>query len=177
MSASDTAGNEPIRAGVFSSVDEADQVIHRLIDAGIPAGKLTVVCSDELAEHFRDYNRQLPAGSRTFIFSTTGAVVGAAIGGGGAAIGNAWIAQVPIAAAIGIVVAAIVVGGMVGGFIGAMVTRGTEKELANFHAEGLSDGKIVVAVEDPGLERKDLLQRAAAIFDNAGVASQSLPQG
>ena len=73
-------------------------------------------------------------------------------------------------------------GGVVGGLIGAMMTRGFEKELANFYDQAVTEGKIVVAVENrddeaDAEEKWKQLNRAEKIFADAGSEPMPLPEG
>ena len=68
-------------------------------------------------------------------------------------------------------------GGVVGGLVGAMMTRGVEKELANFYNQAVTDGKILVAAEQEDPARHAMLDDADAIFTRHGVHPVELPEG
>jgi hypothetical protein len=64
-----------------------------------------------------------------------------------------------------------------GGLIGAMMTRGAEKELANYYDQAVVRGKILVAAEEADPKRHVRLDRASQIFARHGVHALSLPEG
>ena len=100
-----------------------------------PREQITVVCSDETKErYFSEFEHQHPAGTYTPTATIAGGTIGALLGGltvvasaiatGGLAL---WAAG-PITAWAG---------GVAGGLVGAMMTRGVEKELANFYQQAV----------------------------------------
>src|SRR6185369_13000572 len=60
-------------------------------------------------------------------------------------------------------------GGVAGGLVGAMMTRGVEKELANFYQQAVIEGQILVGAEGHGPDRQSSLATAAKILANAGA--------
>jgi hypothetical protein len=167
--------NATFEAGVFSDVEDATRAVHNLLAAGFTTEHITVVCSDETKErHFREFEHQDPAGTHTTTAAVVGGTIGAAVGGlsviaaavatGGVAL---WAAG-PITAWAG---------GVAGGLVGAMMTRGVEKELANFYQQAVIEGQILVAAEDPGPGRRASLRRAAKILADAGAKPVPLPEG
>ena len=77
---------------------------------------------------------------------------------------------------MGIVAAGAIVGtGVTGSFIGAMLTRGVEKEAADFYDQELRRGQILVVVEDktdhPHFDDADRVLR------EAGAVPFSLREG
>ena len=68
-------------------------------------------------------------------------------------------------------------GGVVGGLVGAMMTRGVEKELANFYNQAVEQGKILVAAEQHELARHSMLDRASEIFIKHDAESLPLEEG
>jgi hypothetical protein len=162
-------------AGVFSNVDDATRAVHDLLGAGFTTEHITVLCSDETKErYFREFEHQDPAGTYTTNAAVVGGTIGAALGGlsviaSAAATGSlALFAAGPITAWAG---------GVAGGLVGAMMTRGVEKELANFYQQAVMDGQILVAAEDHGPHRQESLSRAAKILADAGAIPVSLPEG
>ena len=53
-------------------------------------------------------------------------------------------------------------GGVAGGLVGAMMTRGVEKEMANFYNQEVTAGKILVGAEDHGPQQCRRLASAEA---------------
>jgi hypothetical protein len=168
--------DRPIRAGVFATVAAADRVVERLFEAGYSSEEVSVVCSEEThRQHFGALVHDKPAGTYTPAAAVAGSVIGATVGGLAAIAGVVTTGGVGVLASGGIAAWS---GGVVGGLIGAMMTRGFERELADFYDQAVTEGKIVVAVEVKGTE--GLVQRLAAadrIFREEGAESLALPQG
>src|SRR3954453_2428052 len=167
--------NRPLEVGVFDSVDEARQAGPGLLAAGFTPKQITVVCADETKErYFREFEHQEPAGTFTPGATIAGATIGALLGGltvvasaiatGGLAL---WAAG-PITAWAG---------GVAGGLVGAMMTRGVEKELANFYQQAVLEGQILVAAEAHGAERQTSLATAAKILAEAGAKPLPMREG
>ncbi len=68
-------------------------------------------------------------------------------------------------------------GGVAGGFIGAMVSRGVEKELADYYQQAVIEGRILVAAEDTGPSAQRSLARAAGILAEAGASPLPMREG
>ena len=67
----------PLRFGVFSMVEEADQAVAGLLAAGFTKDQITVICSDETRErHFKQFEHQQPAGEHTPAAIATGGTIG-----------------------------------------------------------------------------------------------------
>jgi hypothetical protein len=162
-------------AGVFSNVDDARRAVQGLLAAGFTRDHITVLCSDETKErYFREFEHQDPAGTHT----TTAAVVGGSIGAapGGLTVIAAAVATGSVALwAAGPITAWF--GGVGGGLVGAMMTRGIEKELANYYQQAVMDGHILVAADDHSVDNRTALARAAQIFADAGALPIELPEG
>jgi hypothetical protein len=167
--------NASLEAGVFSNVEDATRAVHDLLAAGFTKEHITVVCSDDTKErYFREFEHQDPAGTHTTKAVVVGGSIGAALGGltviaaavatGGVAL---WAAG-PITAWAG---------GVAGGLVGAMMTRGVEKELANFYQQAVMDGQILVAAEHHGPDHEATLGLAAKILADAGAKPVPLPEG
>jgi hypothetical protein len=170
-----SVSEEPIRVGVFSSVGAADHAVSKLLGAGFMQDQITVICSDETREqYFRQFEHQQPAGANTPAAAAIGSVVGAAVGG-----------LTTVAAGVANDAAALVAaggagawtGGILGGFLGAMMTRGKEKELANYYDQAVVEGKILVAAEDHGPNAESTLARASQIMVEAGAEPLPLREG
>jgi hypothetical protein len=158
-------------------VPAALRAVAGLLSAGFSREQITVVCSDEKQEReFRAFEHQQPAGSHTPAAMATGGSLGAAIGGvaAGAAVGAAGIATggLPLLIAGG---AGLMTGGVLGSFLGAMMTRGVEKEAANFYDQAVTEGKLLVTVEIH--DNEGALARAEQILADAGALPLPLPEG
>jgi hypothetical protein len=167
--------NATFEAGVFPDIDDARRAVDGLLKAGFSRDHITVLCSDETKErYFREFEHQDPAGTHTPTAAAVGGTIGAALGGltviaSAVATGSMalWAAG-PITAWAG---------GVAGGLVGAMMTRGIEKELANYYQQAVVKGHILVAAEDHSPERQASLARAASILAEAGAMPLELPEG
>ncbi|MBI3840207.1 MAG: hypothetical protein HY288_19980 [Planctomycetia bacterium] len=167
----------PIRVGIFEAVQQADDAVDELRAAGFTKDQVTVICSEATVQrHFEQFEHQDPAGTNTPAAALTGGACGAALGGLAAVAlaGTTSLGGIALLAAGGI---ALWGGGVAGGLIGAMMTRGVEKELANYYDQAVTRGKILVAVEQEDHERQAMLDRAAEIFAKHGVHPLPLPEG
>jgi hypothetical protein len=169
--------DRPVRAGVFNTARAAHGAVQALLSAGFSREQITVVCSDEEQEQeFRAFEHQQPAGTNTPAAVATGGGLGAAIGGvaAGAAAGAAGIATggLPLLIAGG---AGLMTGGVLGSFLGAMMTRGVEKEAADFYDQAVTEGKLLVAIEVH--DNEGALARAERILATAGALPLPLAEG
>jgi hypothetical protein len=156
-----------MRLGVFNSVAAADEAVRRLLAAGFTQQQISVICSNETRQrHFSSFAHQQPAGKNTPLAATVGGAVGAAIAGLAAVTAAAATGGAALFVAGG---AAAWTGAVLGGFLGAMMTRGIERELADYYDQAVTEGKIVVAAEahDPGAQAR--LAEAAEILAQAGA--------
>jgi ABC-type xylose transport system permease subunit len=103
-----------------------------------------------------------------------GSAVGAAILGATTATLGSMI-SLDAAAAMG--GAGLWTGTIFGGFVGAMMSRGTENELADFYSQAVEKGRILVAAEVHGPEADARLARAAAILAEKGAEALPLAEG
>jgi hypothetical protein len=167
--------DRPFRAGVFDTVPEAEDAVRALMAEGFSVDQITVVCSDEVKErHFRQFEHTEPAGTNTPAAAAVGSAVGAAVMGATTATLGSLI-SLDAAAAMG--GAGLWTGTIFGGFVGAMLSRGTENELANFYNQALEKGKILVAAESHGPNAETELARAAAILAEKGAEPLPLTEG
>jgi outer membrane lipoprotein SlyB len=166
----------PIRAGIFSNVEKAEEAIDRLLAAGFVKDQITVVTSDEgMRRHFNNVKLQEPAGAHTEEAVVIGSSFGAALGAIGIGAVGVALGGVPLLVVAGTY--GLVAGGVVGGFVGAMLTRGIENEVANFYDQEVADGNLLVAVEVDELDAKLSLWDAERILAEAGAKPLPLPEG
>ena len=174
-SANDTEAGRPLRAGVFATVAEADRAVDELLAAGFSKDQITVVCSTETVQkHFKTFDHQDPAGQHTPGYAMTGGAIGATLGGLVAVAGAVTVGGAALLVAGGL---ALWTGGVVGSLVGAMMSRGVEKELANFYDQEVTRGNILVAVEVKDPKQHALLVRADQIFAEHGTNSLPLNEG
>jgi hypothetical protein len=162
-------------AGVFDDVDSARQAVHGLLVAGFSREQINVVCSDETKErYFHEFEHQEPAGTYTPTATVVGGSIGAALGGLAVIASAAATGSLALWAAGPITAWA---GGVAGGLVGAMMTRGFEKEIANFYQQAVVSGRILVAVEDDRPNNESSLAKAAQVLARAGAKPLPLPEG
>lgn len=167
--------SKPIRVGVFSTMAQADHAVRDLLSAGFTKDEITVVCSDKYTEqHFHEFEHQQPAGAHTPAAVTAGGAIGAVLGGLTAVAG--FVATGGIGLLVGGAVFAWS-GAIAGGLMGAMMTRGVERELANYYDQEVTRGKILVAADRTGPQAGPMLTKAEEIFARAGAEPVSLPEG
>ncbi|MGC1275641.1 MAG: hypothetical protein WBC44_18180 [Planctomycetaceae bacterium] len=138
------SSRRPVHAGVFDDVESADRAVAGLLEAGFSPKQISVVCSDAAKRrHFTGLREDEPSGSHTAQAAAAGGTIGLALGS------LVALAGVAATGGAGIVAAGAIVGtGVTGSFIGAMLTRGVEKEAADFYDQELRRGQILVVVED-----------------------------
>lgn len=162
----------PLRVGVFDTTSEADAAVAELLAAGFTMEQVTVICSQEAVQrHFARFEHQDPAGSNTPAAALTGSVCGAALGGLAVLAGAATLGGAALLVAGGV---ALWSGGVVGGLVGAMMTRGVEKELADYYDQAVSQGRILVAAEEKNPRQAHMLGRATEILTRHGAESMPL---
>lgn len=165
----------PVRAGVFNDIETAHAAVEMLKENGFPDEEITVICSDETKEsYFRRYEHQKPAGANTPVAATAGGAIGASILGLTVAAVGVATGNVPLIFAGG---AGAWTGAVWGGFIGAMMTRGFEKEAADYYDQAVVSGKIMISVEHHGPQAAARLEQAEHLLHAAGAETVSLPEG
>lgn len=166
--------DERLRVGVFTNALAAEQALRGLLAVGFEAKQLSVLCSDEaVTHHFHKYDHQRPAGTFTPSAALAGSTLGALLGGG------AVIASAIATGGLGLLATGGIAawgGGVLGGLVGAMLTRGVEKEAANFYDQSLREGNILVIAEAGDHEIRRL-QMAEDVFVLAGAKPLALSTG
>ena len=138
--------HKPIRVAVFSTLGQAEHAVQALLQAGFGKEQITVLCSDKFTEeHFREFEHQHVSGTFTPAAMAAGGAIGALLGGLTAVAGFVTTGGIGLLAAGGIAAWS---GAIAGGLIGAMLTRGVERELADFYDQEVTRGKILVAAEE-----------------------------
>jgi phage tail tape-measure protein len=163
-----------LRAAVFTSVEQARQAVSGLLAAGFTREQITVVTSDpQKAAIFHEFEHQEPAGVNTPAAMAAGGAIGATVGS--IATGAVGVATggIPLIVAGGI---GLMAGAVWGSFLGAMMTRGIEKEAANFYDQEVQRGNLLVTV-DECVENGPTLEDANRVFAAAGAAPMPLPEG
>jgi hypothetical protein len=167
--------DRPVRVGVFSTVPQADKAVKALFDAGFSKDQISVVCSDQYKEH---HFGQLAHPVHTANFTAPAIAAGGTIG---ATLGGLALAATALATGGASLLAfgTVLIGGaaLAGSFTGAMMTRGFEKEIANYYDAEVRLGKILVAVEVEGEGHQARLAVAERIFAEAGAEPVALVEG
>jgi len=165
----------PVRVGVFSDISSAHLAVEELRAVGFSKDQITVVCSDDLKErYFREYEHQDPAGTNTPAAVAAGGTLGAILAGATVVLAAGATGGLSLLMAGG---ASAWAGGVVGGLVGAMMTRGVEKEAADFYSQAVEEGKILVAAEEKEPAMVAKLARAEDVFAAAGALPVQLPEG
>ena len=165
----------PVRAGIFSTPQAAERAISALLAAGFTKEQITVICSDETKErYFREFEHQEPAGANTQAAAATGGAIGATLGSVAAGAIGVATGGLPLLVAGGI---GLMAGAVWGGFLGAMMTRGIEKEAANFYDQEVQAGKLLVTVEQCDPNARPSLDEADRILADAGAHPLPLTEG
>ena len=166
--------DQPLRVGVYTHLNDAERAVQGLLQAGFTKDHITVICSEDWkAAHFREFHHEDPAGAHTPAAAAIGGAVGAALGGLTAVVGTVATGGVGLLASGG---AAAWAGGIVGGLIGAMMTRGVEKQLADYYDQAVVRGKILVAAEDRSAHAPQRLAEASRILEEAGAEVVPMPE-
>ena len=169
------ATERTVEVGIFASVEKAGVAVERLLKSGFTKEHITVICSDENKErYFREFEHQEPAGT----FTTRAVVAGGSLGALLGAVPALTLAVATGSAVVLIVGAAAVWAmGVAGGLVGAMMTRGVEKEVANFYQQAVIDGDLLVAAECDGPDCERKLAEAARIFTEVGAKPLAMREG
>jgi hypothetical protein len=164
-----------VEAGVFDDIDAARQAVHGLLAAGFTREQINVVCSDETKErYFQEFDHQEPAGTFTPRATIAGGTIGAVLGGVAVVVSAAATGSLALWAAGPITAWA---GGVAGGLVGAMMTRGVEKELANFYQQAVVEGRILVAADVNRQDTRRTAAKAAEVLAAAGAQPLPLREG
>jgi hypothetical protein len=175
QSTMDANRNCTVRAGVFSTIQATERAVHNLLAAGFTKEQITVICSDDTKErYFREFEHQEKAGANTQAAAATGGAIGATLGGLAAGAVGVATGGLPLLIAGGV---GLMAGGVWGGFLGAMMTRGIEKEAANFYDQAVSEGKLLVSVEECTPGARPSLAEAERILSESGAEPIPLPEG
>jgi hypothetical protein len=167
--------DRPVRVGIFTTVKQADKAVKDLFAAGFDREQISVICSDEHKEKlFGELAEPVHSARQTTGAVATGGVVGATLGGLVLAVTGVVTGGASLLAAGTVLVAG---GAIAGSFTGAMMTRGFEKEIADYYDGAVRLGRILVAVEVEGEGHEARLAVAERIFVAAGADPVPLVEG
>jgi hypothetical protein len=160
-----SASLQNFAVGIFSDLHAADRAVEALLAGGFSNDEITAICADEVHEsHLRQLAQAHPPHSEVGGGATTGASIGAAVGGLAAIALGAATGAVPLIVAGA---AGISGGSAIGGFVGALVEGEGKSELSRYYDQEIRSGKILIAVEEQGADAH--LERARQILANAGA--------
>lgn len=148
--------------GLFRNASDADLAVNALRDAGFTNTDISVLARDQAVSGYYDTgtyhsSEDVGAAEGAGVGAAGGAVVGGitgllmglgalAIPGIGPAIAAGTLATALGSAAAGTAVGA-VTGAVTGGIVAALVDMGVPEEDANFYAEGVKRGGVLVTVQ------------------------------
>ena len=152
---------------LFDYYRNADQAVQALQDYGVDSDRISVVARD---------NDAIKQGTATGAGAVTGAAAGGLVGllaglsaliipGIGPVIATGTLAST-LATTLGMTAVGAGIGAATGGLLGALIDLGFSQEEAEFYAEGVKRGGVLVSVEaDPDDEDKirDILLRTGAV--------------
>jgi len=159
----------PIHMAIYDDVPTAAAAVHDLREAGFTKDEISVLCSDEHRERlFQDYVHEEPAGMHSEDAVNKAGLAAAGLGGAAVLTGlltSAGTAIFAIGAFAGIAA--------IGTFVSLMLTRGAEKELADYYDQAVTEGKILVGVETDDPDRQAL---ADEVFRRQGERPLAMPK-
>jgi hypothetical protein len=162
-----------VHVGVFAGMTQADRAVGELLKAGFSKEQITVIAPSAPAEKYQDFHKRDPSGSHATVGAATGGAIGLVLGGLLAASIVASSGGVGLVV-IGPLLSASGAGALSGGFVGAMMSRGFDREVADFYDQALEKGQILVSVESgTGVSPADL-KAADDIFVTAGAEQVTL---
>jgi len=153
-----TATDRRTVMGVFQDLDNATQALNALRDGGFTPEQVSVVARDARATKELAENTDMVSED-----AGKGAVVGTVLGGlagwlvGISALAIPGIGPIVGAGIIGTTLAGAGIGAAAGGLIGALVGMGIPEEDANFYAEGVKRGGVLVTVQTSDDRANDAL--------------------
>lgn len=163
--------------GVFEHFRDADGAVVELVRLGVPAERISVVCSEELPPMLASVDKvEGNVAERRIESVLTGSAVGALLGG------LATATSVLATGGLGLVVIGPFVGGataagITGGLVGAMVSRGLEPDAADFYDRAVAAGEILVAVEPPASDSEPGSESVRDCLASRGARAYEMPAG
>lgn len=159
---------EPTRARAFDSIQQAEDAVARLWEAGFGKPQLAVVCSEHVVKKYFQADgllgEQPPDALKR---AQAGGIIGSVLGLVGPA-GLATSGGIGVMAA-GFLVPAVIRDGVAESFEGAMIARGLGAGAAHFHSQMVESGKLLVVVEDRSETAEKRLRLAEEILARPGA--------
>lgn len=161
--------------GLFNNINDAQQVVTDLIEAGFMRNEISMVANDASNQYAGYLNREGRAEGEDAVKAGEGASFGAAVGAlTGALVGLAALAVPgigpvlaagPLVAALGGGAVGAVAGAATGGVVAALVKTGLPEQDAQYYAEGIRRGGTLVTVNTS----EDMVPRALDIMNRHGA--------
>jgi len=157
--------------GLFEYYQDAERAVNELNSRGFGKTDISIAARDRVLQDRMTGGKEQAvaesAGAGAIGGTAVGGIAGLLVGIGALAIPGIGpvLAYGPLAAAIGSTVAGAGIGAAAGGLIGALVGLGIPEEDANFYAEGVKRGGVLVTVrasDDRASEAMRILQQANA---------------
>jgi len=153
---------------LFDHYDEADQAVQALYDYGVDSNRISIVTSEN-----DTIRRGTSAGPAAATGATAGGLVGLIAGvsallipGIGPVIATGTIAGA-LATTLGMTAVGAGLGAATGGLLGVLVDQGYPRKDAEFYAEGVKRGGVLVSVQttdsQPHEQINDILRDAGAV--------------
>jgi uncharacterized membrane protein len=153
---------------LFDHYDEADEAVQALYDYGVDSNRISIVTREN-----DTIRRGTSAGPAAATGATAGGLVGLIAGisavlipGVGPVIATGTIAGA-LATTLGMTAVGAGVGAATGGLLGVLVDLGYPKKDAEFYAEGVKRGGVLVSVQtdetQPHEQINDILRDAGAV--------------
>jgi hypothetical protein len=150
---------------IYDDFQSANNAVRELVDGGFPRDNISIIASNNEGDYGYKGTAKDTAGDETVADETgtgagVGAGIGAAVGGiGGLLVGlgaltipgiGPVIAAGPLAVALSTLTGAgvgAVAGGVTGGLLGALIGLGIPEQEAEYYAEGVRRGGVLVTVQ------------------------------
>ncbi len=159
--------------GLFSSLSEAQRVVTELIEAGFKRSEISLIANDASNQYARYLEDRVAgedavkAGEGASFGAAVGALTGALVGLSALAIPGIGpvMAAGPLVAALGGGAVGAVTGAATGGVVATLVKTGLPEQDAQYYAEGIRRGGMLVTVNTS----EDLVPRALDIMNRHGA--------
>ena len=150
--------NQEMVVGTFNTHDEAEQVVRRLIDAGVPAEQISIV-----GQGFETHERVtgvVSAGEVAGEMARSGAWTGGLFGllAGSAFLWAPAVGPLVVLGPLVTTALGALQGGAIGGLLGAVLGKGLENERVLKYERDLKAGKLLVVVHG-GPEELETVRR------------------
>ena len=157
--------------GLFEYYQDAERAVNELNTRGFGKTDISIAARDRTVQEQVGGGREVAvaesAGAGAIGGTAVGGIAGLLVGIGALAIPGVGpvLAAGPLLTAIGSTAAGAGIGTATGGMIGALVGLGIPEEEANFYAEGVKRGGVLVFVgasDERAAEAQEILRRANA---------------